>query len=450
MPFDPSSILGPNGEHIDELAKELAEGVDDAPAPPGAYESPVSVPPVEGLEDPPTGGGSHPGIEVPTQFPHDFPGEDPGLTPINGGARAAIFISDLHISDGGIGDDFRDGHLFAGAGGLYQGNPTPGPTRGLRAAAAIQFAIQEAANAGVHQVDLVLNGDIIDLCELMGRKSKLSAVHNPFWTYIRQVAAKHNVYYIRGNHDFLVPPGPWTRGVAYENLALTTFAEHGDAWDGSNWPPGPNNTGSKLLIGPMIGPMGAVVPFGLAELEEALTPGTLTYDFAAIDNLVPFSGAAVSAFLERRAAAFKSFANVATGGLGALIGGVGLDVVQGLVKLGVGPASDKGGRAGAAWRRRAGKHAGWLMVQGHTHVPVQLNGRYYNTGTWNPVVGGTAHGPEWLVEAYPLLLVYLTPNGRRVEVFRNFNVLPNGLMLTARLRRQDTNRLREMCGYERC
>ena len=45
--------------------------------------------------------------------------------------------------------------------------------------------------------------------------------------------AKLDVYWLRGNHDYVVPAGPWEAGEFYVNprLRVQVLAEHGDRWD---------------------------------------------------------------------------------------------------------------------------------------------------------------------------------------------------------------------------
>ena len=165
------------------------------------------------------------------------------------------------------------------------------------------------------------------------------------------------VYWLRGNHDYIVPSGPWRPGVFYTNRILKTLAEHGDFWDKGNWPPGPTNKGSRLVIEP--GAAFEVHP-------EVLDDGTITYLMSGVDNLRPWSDDAVEDFLDRR----SKYSDVAA--LAALISRLKF----------VGAADDSAAYQGALERRRQGPYQDWLMVQGHTHMPAAVPGVYYNLGTW--------------------------------------------------------------------
>ena len=87
------------------------------------------------------------------------------------------------------------------------------------------------------------------------------------------------------------------------------------------------------------------------------------------------------------------------------------------------------------------------MVQGHTHVPAMDPGVYYNLGTWISTLVAPG-GKEKQIEAFPFLLVYVTPGGRRVEeyyvVFQDKpGASPRAVLQTA----ESVNALRETFGY---
>lgn len=89
-------------------------------------------------------------------------------------AEACMFVSDLHMSDdGSAGDDFLHDHLVlariggqvlavAGSGGASKGAPLG------RALALCRNRVQTVVGPDA-RLDLVLNGDIIDLLEMQGR-----------------------------------------------------------------------------------------------------------------------------------------------------------------------------------------------------------------------------------------------------------------------------------------
>jgi hypothetical protein len=240
--------------------------------------------------------------------------------------------------------------------------------------------------------DVVLNGDVVDFLALKGRGGAyVSRRHLPLFRAMAALRGRAGVYWLRGNHDYVVPAGPWDAGEFYVNPGLRVLAEHGDRWDETNWPPGPPSKGARLVL----------------ELESAFAvrasvadDGTIHYLAAGLDNVRPLSDDAINGFLDRRA----RYSDVAA-------------VAAALARLKfVGSADDSAAYRGALERRKDPAHADWLMVQGHTHVPAAVPDVYYNLGTWTSTLVGRRR-EEKQVEAFPLLLVYPGPDGRRVEEF---------------------------------
>jgi hypothetical protein len=240
-------------------------------------------------------------------------------------------------------------------------------------------------------LDVVLNGDVLNFLDLKGRGGTfVSERHAPFFRGLAALESPAAVYWLRGNHDYVVPTGPWHDGEFYINPGLQTLAEHGDFWDKENWPPGPANKGSRLII-----EAGSAFEVNAIVSEQ----GAIDYLMSGIDNLRPWNNPAVQGFLKRRG----KYSDVAA--LGAI-----------LTRLKyVGAADDSAAYAGAL-ERRQGKYRDWLMVQGHTHVPAAVPGIYYNLGTWITSLIAPK-GKEAQVEVFPFLLVYLDPDGRRVEEY---------------------------------
>jgi UDP-2,3-diacylglucosamine pyrophosphatase LpxH len=342
---------------------------------------------------------------------------------------AAIFFSDFHMSDGSVGDDFLDKHLKAkafGAGApIYVGNPRSGPSRVAIFEKVLAFAAQLLQKEGIGTFDLVLNGDIVDLLEMTGRGTKLSPQHRPFWKICAALQKKGvKVFYNRGNHDFIIPRGPWIPGASYANAILTTFAEHGDAYDPSNWPPGFLSQGSQLVINLT----------SWAEVHPTATAkAAVQYLLAGIDNLRPFSGAAFKAFFNRRAAVGK-LANWINWLLK-------LPVLQGFI----GQADDTANKNGALAKRSKPPYNGWLMVQGHTHVPVVMPKTYYNTASWLQTLLCPA-AAETTLDVFPFLIVWLK-NGVRQEEYFTVNFPAFGPPKVIRRTRAGINALRGAFGY---
>jgi hypothetical protein len=285
------------------------------------------------------------------------------------------------------GDDFLESHLHLDEElGLYTGFSPSGGSRARLFASVLTFALDRVARVFGEEVplDVVLNGDVINFLELKGRGgTTVSMKHRPLFHTLAAARRWGEVYWLRGNHDYRVPSGPWQRGEFYANETLRVLAEHGDFWDKQNWPPGPDNKGSRLII-----EAGAAFE-GQASVMDG---GSVKYLLSGIDNLRPWSDAAIEGFLDRRAK-YSDVARLAA-------------VLSRLDYLG---AADRAPYRGALKRRRR-THPDWLMVQGHTHVPAAVPGVYYNTGSWIATLVAP-EGKEKQIEAFPFLLVYAGPEG---------------------------------------
>jgi hypothetical protein len=200
------------------------------------------------------------------------------------------------------------------------------------------------------------------------------------------------------------------------------LAEHGDFWDKENWPPGPDNKGSRLII-----------QAGSAFEVHAgvMRGGMLKYLMSGVDNLRPWSNDALEAFLDRR----SKYSDVAW-----------LAALMARLKY-VGAADDSAAYKGAQERRQK-RHRDWLMVQGHTHVPPAVSGVYYNTGTWIATLVAPK-GKEQHIEAFPFLLVYQESTGQRVEEYYIAGAPRPGAPPQAALQTADSvNELRKVFGYK--
>jgi hypothetical protein len=345
---------------------------------------------------------------------------------LDSSAPAAVFFSDFHMADGCAGgDDFLDSHLRRDEElGLQVGSHPPGQSRARLFASALTFALGRLRRrAGVRaRPDVVLVEDVVNSLELKGRGGTLvSHRHRDFYRALDAAGKRAEVHWLRGNHDYVVPTGPWRRGEFYANPRLEVLAEHGDVFDQENWPPGPANKGSRMLL--EAGSAFEVLPLVCED-------GQLKYLMSGLDNLRPWSDDGVEAFLDHRA----KFSDVAA-----------MAAVLARVKF-VGAADDSAAYRGAL-RRREGKYRGWLMVQGHTHVPAFEAGAYYNLGAWIASLVAPA-GEERQVEAFPFLLVYRGGAGRRVEEYYTAGQQDLKQPASATLHTEDSvNALRGEYGY---
>jgi hypothetical protein len=327
------------------------------------------------------------------------PGDDPVIADRGrreSDARAVVFLSDFHLSDGTAGgDDFLESHLRPEADfrGLFTGFFPPGESRARLVLSALALAFRRvAARTGRTELpDVVLDGDVIDGLALKGRGGAyVSRRHLPLFRAAAGLRGRTGVYWLRGNHDYVVPAGPWEAGEFYANPRLRVLAEHGDRWDETNWPPGPTCQGSRLVL----------EMSSAAEVRASVADdGTLHYLMSGLDNVRPLSDDAINGFLDRRAR-YSDVAAVAS--------------AMSRLKF-VGSADDSAAYRGALERRRLPAYADWVMVQGHTHVPAAVPGEYFNLGTWMSTLVGKRR-QEKQIEAFPFLVVYEVA-GKRVEEF---------------------------------
>lgn len=348
---------------------------------------------------------------------------------VEGQGTAALFLSDFHMADGTAGgDDFLESHLHPAEefGGLYTGFFPPGESRARLALSVLTFAFRRVSRrAGANaSLDVVLNGDVLNFLDLKGRGGTyVTERHAPFFRGLAALRERATVCWLRGNHDYVVPSGPWRTGEFYVNPVLRTLAEHGDFWDKENWPPGPANKGSRLVI-----ELG-----GAFEAHPGVTEdGSIHYLMSGLDNLRPWNNDAIEGFLDRR----SKYSEVAA--LSAL-----------LARLKYLGAADDSAAYKGALQRRKDKYHDWLMVQGHTHVPAAVPGVYYNLGTWITTLVAP-RGKEAQVEVFPFLLVYVDPDGRRVEEYYIARCDTPGATPRAVLQSPDSvNELRRFLGYKK-
>jgi len=343
-------------------------------------------------------------------------------------ARAAVFLSDLHAADGtAAGDDFLESHLEPddAVGGLYTGFFPPGKSRAGMLIRCLTFALDRLAERapGVRP-DLVLHGDVINGLELKGRGGTyVSPRHEPLFRAMANFRRRGDVFWLRGNHDYAVPSGPWRRGEFYVNPALQLLAEHGDRWDESNWPPGPGNEGSKLAI-----EAGSAFEVHAGVLRD----GSFKYLFSGVDNLRPWDDDALKGFLDRR----SKYSDA------ALLAAVLARFTD------IGAADDSDAFKGALRRRKTKAYRDWLMIQGHTHVPALVPGVYHNTGTWISTLAAPG-GKERLIDAFPFVLVYLDRGGERVEeYYLATRPAPGAEPRVALQSPESVNELRRSFGYK--
>ncbi len=342
-------------------------------------------------------------------------------------SRAALVVSDFHAGDGSAaGDDFLDSHILPDEKlGVYVGLSPAGASRGPLFAAVLTFALDRVAQASGAQtkLDLVLNGDVINVLELKGRGGTLvSPKHKSLFRTLAMAQAVADVYWLRGNHDYVVPSGPWQPGEYYSNATLQLLVEHGDFWDKENWPPGLENKGSQLVL-----EAGAMF-----EAQGTVRGEEIKYLLSGVDNLRPWSNDAIEGFLDRR----SKWSDIAM--LAAVI-----------ARLRFLDAADDYAAYQGALTRRKKSHPNWLMAQGHTHVPAFVPGVYYNTGSWISTLVAEK-GAERHLEIFPLLLVYLDRNGARHEEY--YTVRLSGPQQTPIVRletAESIDAIRKEYGYQR-
>lgn len=308
-------------------------------------------------------------------------------TTLQGEGDAVVVVSDLHVSDGSVGDDFMTKRLVrapAPDDHLLVGNPVSGPSRAHLLGRALTYVLDRLADRGLERVDVVLNGDAFDVTELLGRGSRVAPRHDVLFDLMAGLdQAGHDVHYVRGNHDFRVPPGPWEVGEAYAHAGLEVLAEHGDRYDKYNWPPGWDNRGSRWVV--------RTAALREVEFDCHEVTGEPVYWMAGLDNVMPAEASAYLDYLGRRSR--KPVVRHAYG------------LIKSAIQRFIGAADDRGVMEGGLARRREDGFGDWLVVHGHTHIPVALPGSYYNTASWTSQIVMDADGREQLVERFPLLVV---------------------------------------------
>lgn len=286
---------------------------------------------------------------------------------------------------------------------------------------------------GIPNMDMVLNGDIVDMLELLGRGSRLSPQHNAFWgTLAGANKMGDSIFYLRGNHDFVIPPvNFFKKGIRYRNTTLETLAEHGDRYDPTNFPPGLNNFGSKLVVRLV----------AQAENFFTLIPGFKNggiYDLAGLDNLQPLTRKELRAFLLTR---FRR-------------GGGLIRLLAAFAQFGgFNKADDSKGYRGAlklaAQQPPPKVNRSWLTVFGHTHVPIAVPNVHYNTASWLPALIKASKKNESLLDFVTFLLVYADPQtGKRIEEFYGAFFATCNNPVLVRFKPGVVNMIRSQMGYK--
>ncbi|MFC1726572.1 hypothetical protein ACFL4T_13195 [candidate division KSB1 bacterium] len=328
-----------------------------------------------------------------------------------------VFASDLHMSDWSRGDDFMMGH--------NEGPVAPVNDKTALFACALMFAMRQAQQSGAPGVELVLNGDTIDLWEMIGRGTGFA--HPGFLGLLnafRQIPG-NNIVAITGNHDWILPALPiWNVAAAYWNPVLETYATHGHQWDNLN-----NNPANPVCIGRNI-----------AQIQGQIEPNpgsrffNRPFPFCLIDNIKPLSYKQLSAFINNRLSGWgkllKFFAvprliRRIANQLGPLVIEDNDDyLIKAANDIAAGRIIAPGLPAGAGPAKR--------IVFGHTHMPA-FQIPYFNTASWTPMLAFTfikrgrwpfrrQIATETLMDLNPQLHIYKNINiGRIVERMYYYN-----------------------------
>lgn len=327
----------------------------------------------------------------------------------------ALFVSDLHVSDGGMGDDFMLGHK--------NGSTTPTTSKTMLFAQMLVSALIRARKVGVQGVDLVLNGDTIDILELQSRATPFA--HANFIGLLQSFGSitGNQVFYILGNHD-PIPlnlPAPIKITTSYWNPKLNTYATHGHQFDSLN----ANSTAIGSKIAKLAG-----------SLETSSGSGK-TFPYRLIDNIKPLNYDTLVAYLYSRVPAPVRLTLQLRRKMAHFIGlssgfPFGNNIVQELDELiGRSVIPDDGdgyleteanniAQGKSAPNLRAGTYPS-RIVFGHTHVPC-ARGPYFNTGTWGALY--SIHWPtnnrpankavETYLDLNPFLYIFLNPATNQV------------------------------------
>lgn len=348
-----------------------------------------------------------------------------------------LFVSDLHLSDWGRGDDFMWGH--------NEGPLAPVFDKTLLFAMALAFAMVRAWRNGSPGVELVLSGDTFDLWEMMGRGTAFA--HPGFIGLLAafQAIPGNNIVIITGNHDWIVPPLPiWRVADAYWNPTLSVYATHGHQWDSwNNAPANPNCPGRKIAQ-----------TTATIEVHHGNRLFTPSFPFCLIDNIKPLNYKQLKAFINHRLTLLgkilRWFIPRQLKLIGNIVGPLALVdnddyLINAATGIAGGTISAPGIPAGARVRR---------VVFGHTHVPA-FSIPYFNTGTWTPLLSiyfNPAGVPiETLLDLNPQLHIYFNNMlGRVVEELFYYNTaIPLGPGIAPFQQSPNTvSRLRKALGYK--
>lgn len=193
-----------------------------------------------------------------------------------------VFVSDLHIGDGGALEDFA---LWPGRlprrKTAHSVRPAVDAMHGLWNAF-LDGLIAEAGAAlrpsGSHPVELILLGDVIDLLQVEGEPRdpakihRVARAHKPWFEALRRAArAGIRVSWVAGNHDHeLLDPGVWSALLhhaeylnqdwggrplaAWRHREIGIHAEHGSQFDWTNAvddfaDPAALSLGSHVVVG---------------------------------------------------------------------------------------------------------------------------------------------------------------------------------------------------------
>ena len=380
------------------------------------------------------------------QPPHGYEEEPPSGIPelIYGKNPAVLFVSDLHLSDGGAGDDFMFPHLQL-LNEMVVGSGLAGGSKAIYLVRVVAFVLNrlsEKLHIDDPKIDFVINGDIIDQLELLGRGSYFSnAKHGLFLALCRTlIDSGHRVIYTRGNHDFIPPSGPWEIVDSYANARLKTFAEHGDRYDAFNWPKGLNNTGSRIVTGGSPSRMGTSEVEGLLSYRNSWDKymgNNSQYYHAGVDNLRPLDLTTFLEFFFRRKTLVMALSAGAPRGIDTLLTYLREEIGQ------LQGYNEKSALQGVKDRRMSSEFTDWLVVMGHTHEPVSIPAVYYNTGSWMPVHRLLPGDRESFASSDPFLLCYEDPDTKiRIEEFFTLNI-SNGVAAATLRDAESVNRLRQ-------
>ena len=333
---------------------------------------------------------------------------------VKSSAPFVLIVSDLHMSDFTAGDDF----ILGSEKQPPFGNFIPSRSKSKLFEAMLCLTEKRAQKLGC-KIELVLLGDIVDDWESAGRETHFG--HQDFIEVINRFRERGNkVVFIYGNHDKNSVTIPRDHsGFYYINQNLRIYACHGHQADKYNK--------SHEGIGSWISQQ-----FSRLEVQNLKKKGLIEYPFILFDNIKPFNSTALKKYykwLKQRYPFLHLFSSF-----------LFFDSII-ISLLNFSENDSNYSKAAETLSLMLGYD---IVVMGHTHIPA-VSGRYYNTGSWTPVIPSLYIPESFEGKNFnPFLMVYKNTEFENLAKFYFWESGPNGFLtpLPRRISQRICNKIR--------